>query len=107
MCFQISPEPYPGYNSLLDLANDSFVVVFNLEAALKLGAMRSAYFNIGWNRFDFICVIVADIGLALQIAKFDMGSAVASLSVVFVVLFGGILFWELRGFVPISSVACR
>ncbi|CAD7941827.1 unnamed protein product [Amoebophrya sp. A25] len=67
MACQVYPdEPTPGYNRLLDFFNELFVLVFNAEAALKLAAMRGSYFKVNWNRFDFLCVSVADLGLILQ-----------------------------------------
>jgi hypothetical protein len=45
--------------------------VFNVEFLLKFFALRLAYFSDNWNRFDFFCVLTADMGLILELV-FDV-----------------------------------
>lgn len=70
MCVPITPEPNEGYNSTLQACNDVFVIVFNLECIFKLYAMRGAYFKLRWNCFDFVCVLVADVGVVFFVTFF-------------------------------------
>ncbi|CAD7923850.1 unnamed protein product [Amoebophrya sp. A120] len=84
LCLKIVPEPAsaPGYSFALELGNLIFLVVFNVELFLKLFAMRVAYFELGWNRFDFLCVLASDIGFVLTAAfTFVNDAAVTSLVV--------------------------
>lgn len=48
MAIQQVPEPSDGYNRMLDVFNDIFVFIFNIEAGLKLVAMRWCYFKVGF-----------------------------------------------------------
>lgn len=49
----------PGTMQLLNVIDDVCLVIFVLEIALKLIAMRGAFFKEGWNVFDFIVVGIA------------------------------------------------
>jgi hypothetical protein len=42
---------------IVELINLIFAIIFTLEAALKIQALRKHYFEEGWNIFDFIIVI--------------------------------------------------
>lgn len=48
-------------------------MVFNLEAVLKLGAMRLNYFSESWNVFDFTCVVSTNAGIAIELAGYGLG----------------------------------
>merc|ERR1719160_349434 len=50
-----------------------FTIVFNLEAVLKLVAMRVNYFTESWNVFDFSCVVSTDVGIAIELAGYGIG----------------------------------
>ena len=52
--FEGAPD---AWNYFLDLTNYIFTVIFIVEAALKLFAFGTAYFDTAWNRFDFFVVI--------------------------------------------------
>lgn len=61
-----------GYEIMITTFNYIFVVFYNIEMALKLGAMGLQYFtHDSWNIFDFICVIASDISLILVIASIE------------------------------------
>ncbi|MGC5198755.1 ion transporter, partial [Aphanothece microscopica] len=49
----------PGTMQLLNIVDDACLVIFVLEIALKLIALRGAFFKEGWNIFDFIVVAIA------------------------------------------------
>eukprot|EP00392_Amoebophrya_sp_AT5.2_P008976 g9004.t1 len=86
LCVRMIPEPLPNYNFALECGNLFFLLVFNVEFCLKLYAMRTAYFHLGWNRFDFVCVVASDVGLILSLAMFfaasNTGTAAAAASLV-------------------------
>ena len=42
--------------------NIVFIVVFTLEAVLKLIALRHYYFTLPWNVFDFVVVLFSILG---------------------------------------------
>jgi len=42
----------------VEIMNLVFMVIFTLEAALKITALKKAYFKDSWNVFDFIIVIL-------------------------------------------------
>eukprot|EP00392_Amoebophrya_sp_AT5.2_P011699 g11784.t1 len=94
MAVQTVPEPTHGYTRTLDFFNELFVLVFNIEAVLKLLAMRLAYFKTTWNRFDFLCVLVADVGLILEL---NVGGVFALFLFVYALL-GIHLFAKVREF---------
>ncbi|CAD7953109.1 unnamed protein product [Amoebophrya sp. A25] len=78
MCVKVVPEPTANYNLALEIGNFFFLLVFNVEFLLKLYAMRSAYFELGWNKFDFACVLASDIGFILQASGSELSSSAAS-----------------------------
>lgn len=52
--------------------NYVFMVIFTIEAVFKIYALRSNYFKVGWNIFDFI-VVVGTL-LILIIAQLNLGN---------------------------------
>ena len=54
LTFEGAPD---AWNYFLDLTNYIFTVIFIVEAALKLFAFGTAYFDTAWNRFDFFVVV--------------------------------------------------
>ena len=57
-----------SYTTVLEILELIFALIFTVEAAAKLIAVRTHYFHDGWNRFDLIVVIASDAGLVLQYA---------------------------------------
>ena len=47
---------------VLKYVNIVFIVVFTLEAVLKLIALRHYYFTLPWNVFDFVVVLFSILG---------------------------------------------
>jgi len=66
MASQVYPSPSDTYEFAMKVGNFVFAGIFNIEAILKLTAMRRDYFNEGWNVFDFVCVIATDSGILLE-----------------------------------------
>eukprot|EP01062_Namystynia_karyoxenos_P002769 TRINITY_DN1097_c0_g2_i1.p1 TRINITY_DN1097_c0_g2~~TRINITY_DN1097_c0_g2_i1.p1 ORF type:complete len:2446 (+),score=704.96 TRINITY_DN1097_c0_g2_i1:141-7478(+) len=62
-----------------DVANLVFILIFTVEAAIKLYAYGvKMYFESPWNRFDFIVVIISWVGFCvLVIGKSSLGTAVS------------------------------
>ncbi|CAK8987174.1 L type [Durusdinium trenchii] len=58
-----SQEMSETKTTVLNSLNVVFLVVFTVEAAVKLFALRREYFNSGWNCFDFSLVIFGYLGL--------------------------------------------
>ena len=53
-----------GYIQVLDICNIIFVVIFTMEAVLKLiGLGPKYYFYIDWNKFDFGVVVLSLVSL--------------------------------------------
>lgn len=50
---------------VLTYLNTVFMLIFTIEAVIKLIAMRAAYFKDGWNIFDFTVVVFTIIALVL------------------------------------------
>mmetsp|Transcript_30932 Transcript_30932/g.38234 ORF Transcript_30932/g.38234 Transcript_30932/m.38234 type:complete len:218 (-) Transcript_30932:1702-2355(-) len=46
-----------GYKDVLEIFNYAFMIIFTIEAILKLIAQRIDYFRESWNVFDFIVVV--------------------------------------------------
>ncbi|XP_047212611.1 sodium channel protein type 4 subunit alpha B-like isoform X2 [Girardinichthys multiradiatus] len=51
--------------AILYWVNLVFIIIFTTECCLKMIALRKHYFNVGWNIFDFVVVILSVIGLLL------------------------------------------
>ena len=77
VCLALSWYGRPDNISLvLDLLNYIFTVIYTVEFAIKLIALRKEYFTDGWNVFDFIIVLAAWTGtVALQVFEIDVGPA--------------------------------
>lgn len=54
------------FGQFLEGLNDVFALVFTLEAVFKLIALKLAYFNDSWNRFDFAIVVGTDVGILIS-----------------------------------------
>lgn len=68
------------YTQFLDGANVAFAVIFASEAVIKIMALEfKVYWNSGWNRFDFVVVLVTVVGMGLQ---YGLGLKTGAASVV-------------------------
>ena len=56
------------YTKVIDILNLIFTIIFTLEAAIKITAYKTRYFDSGSNVFDFIIVCISII--ELNIAAF-------------------------------------
>jgi len=74
MMFQVFPDPAPWWDETTLVINYIFAFIFTVEAVLKLGALRWSYWPDNWNRFDFSCVVLTDVGIALKLC-FDINAA--------------------------------
>ena len=59
---------------ILDMINIGFNIVFTVEAAVKIYALRCEYFKDGWNLYDFVIVAVTYIVLGLTFMKVFSGA---------------------------------
>ncbi|XP_062575412.1 voltage-dependent R-type calcium channel subunit alpha-1E-like [Saccostrea cucullata] len=66
MEYQDQPE---SYALALWYSNLTFVVLFVLEASLKLLALRKNYFSDNWNKMDFVLVVGSVIDVVLDFYK--------------------------------------
>lgn len=69
------------YHTIIEHINLLFVVIFTLEAILKLYAMRSEYFRSNWNRFD-LSVVVLTIVILVVSKVFKIGQEFGALSTI-------------------------
>ena len=53
---------------VVEILNYVFMVIFTLEAIIKIFAMRSNYFKDSWNIFDFVVVVLTAVILAISFA---------------------------------------
>jgi hypothetical protein len=67
MALTIFPAPFDEWKSFQSYANYVFVVIYTVEAILKLLALRCNYWLDAWNRFDFFCVIATLVGIVLSL----------------------------------------
>ena len=51
---------------VVEILNYIFMVIFTIEAILKIFAMRKNYFKDGWNVFDFTVVVLTAVILAIS-----------------------------------------
>ncbi|KAM4535570.1 sodium channel protein type 4 subunit alpha B [Fundulus diaphanus] len=58
-------EQSPEKEEILYWVNLVFIIIFSGECSLKMIALRKHYFNVGWNIFDFVVVILSVVGLLL------------------------------------------
>jgi len=54
---------------VIEIINYTFAVIFTIEAAIKIIALKKQYFNDSWNIFDFTIVTVTLIFLILKILE--------------------------------------
>ena len=43
-----------------------FATIYNVEAIIKIGGLRTRYFEDNWNRMDFFIVVCNDLGIFLE-----------------------------------------
>jgi len=63
MALHVYPPPTDWWEDSLEVVNYIFAVIFLLEAAVKIYALRWNYFKDNWNRFDFLCVVATTAGI--------------------------------------------
>ena len=56
-----------------EIANYVFMVIFTLEAIMKIIAMKKLYFKDSWNVFDFVIVTLTLSILSLKLMSLDFG----------------------------------
>ncbi|KAL5257648.1 hypothetical protein ACHWQZ_G012539 [Mnemiopsis leidyi] len=56
----------PEFNNAMVYANYVFTVIYTLEAILKIIGTRKFYFYKSWNIFDFVIVVFAWLGIAMD-----------------------------------------
>jgi hypothetical protein len=82
MAMATTPPPHADYQKALDYLNYIFAGVFNVEAVLKLAAMRSRYFTENWNLFDFICVVATNISIIInEFTNIQLGTVVSAIRI--------------------------
>lgn len=72
--------------SVVEILNYIFMVIFTIEAIVKIIAMRSKYFLDGWNIFDFSVVLLTAIILGLSWIGPKFGLEVGNLGVTSTIL---------------------
>ena len=72
--------------SVVEILNYIFMVIFTIEAIVKIIAMRSKYFRDGWNIFDFVVVLLTAIILGLSWIGPKFGLEVGNLGVTSTIL---------------------
>lgn len=63
-----SPTLAANYGYLFEWANRLFLLIFMIEAAVKIVAQRLHYFRDGWNLFDFSIIVVSLLPATGQLA---------------------------------------
>ena len=53
----------------MNIINYVFMIIFTLEAVIKIYALRCDYFSDGWNIFDFTVVVMTLVILVLTLAE--------------------------------------
>ena len=53
--------------TIVEILNYVFMIIFTVEAILKLFAMRGDYFKDSWNIFDFIVVVLTAVILGISL----------------------------------------
>ena len=56
-------------HDIAEILNYSFTSIFTLEAIIKIGALKKAYFRDAWNIFDFTIVMLTLCVLTLKMAQ--------------------------------------
>ena len=72
--------------SVVEILNYIFMVIFTIEAIVKIIAMRSKYFHDGWNIFDFVVVLLTAVILGLSWVGPYVGLKVGNLGVTSTIL---------------------
>ena len=69
VCLALSWYDQPEqWNFYLTWLNYLFTLIYTFEAVIRIAAQRRAYFDEGWNVFDFMIVLSAWMGIiALQV----------------------------------------
>jgi len=75
MASKIFPQPVPWWNDAIQGLDFVFTFIFLVEFLLKFYALHGYYWTDNWNRFDFVCLVAAIIGIVLSIAApgFELG----------------------------------
>lgn len=75
MASKIFPQPTAWWDEMLQGLDLVFTFIFLVEFLLKLYALHGFYWTDNWNRFDFICLVAALIGIVLAVAApgFELG----------------------------------
>jgi hypothetical protein len=78
ICMTITWHRQPAsLTTAMETVNSVFTVVYTIEAAIKIYIHRCYYFSDGWNRFDFVIVVSAWIGIVVeQLFKIAVGDLV-------------------------------
>ncbi|XP_007565048.1 sodium channel protein type 4 subunit alpha B-like [Poecilia formosa] len=58
-------EQSPKMEEILYWVNLVFIMIFSIECCLKMIALRKHYFNVGWNIFDLVVVLLSVVGFLL------------------------------------------
>ena len=67
----------------LENANLAFAAIFTVEFVIKVFGLQRKYFQSSWNNFDFVVVLITDLGLALQYgANLNFGPVAATVRAV-------------------------
>jgi len=66
------------YDFVLEVANYTFAGIFNVECIFKLIGMRKLYFLQYWNLFDFIIVLITNVGIVIGIILVDSNLSTAA-----------------------------
>merc|ERR1719313_2821474 len=69
----------PGYTSAVQFLSLLFNIIFCIEAALKIFALRANYFSDYWNDFDFTCVAAAIGGGIAGALGYNLGTAMSAI----------------------------
>merc|ERR1719420_1635702 len=69
----------PGYTVGVTAATGVFNIIFMIEAALKIFALRANYFSDYWNDFDFLCVAAAVFGYVAKYLGYNFGTAMSAI----------------------------
>jgi len=75
MASKIFPMPTEWWDDAIQGLDYVFTFVFFVEFLLKIYALHGYYWSDSWNRFDFICLVAAVIGIVLSLAApgFQLG----------------------------------
>ena len=72
LCLEYHNAP-KTYKDVLSVANKIFVIIFTLEAVLKMGAVGWAcYWRVEWNKFDFIIVVFSLLSIYEGLFSFNV-----------------------------------